>query len=208
MRIPAFLIDVRIGASHLFFPVVQPGEPVSKAISLELPSRGAHEIIDAELSSPYPFNFFTRYWHVKFDGSVTVFPKPVRRPYGEDRAAVGFGETETQKQKLDADLDTIGVRPYVEGDPMRAIHWKSSARTGRLNSRLYDDSAESEAVIVDLDALVAHGKEMGLSVASYEISRAIKSGRPIGLRDRGAVWAPSASRLDKLSMLAMLALYE
>jgi uncharacterized protein (DUF58 family) len=121
---------------------------------------------------------------------------------------VGPEDGDGQKQKLDADRDAIGVRPYVEGDPMRAIHWKSSARTGRLNSRLYDDSAESEAMIVDLDALVARGRETGLSAASYEISRAIKSGRPIGLRDRGVVWAPSASRLDKLSMLAMLALYE
>jgi uncharacterized protein (DUF58 family) len=110
--------------------------------------------------------------------------------------------------KLDAERDVAGVRPYAEGDPMRVIHWKSTARTGRLKSRMYDDSGETGTRVIDLDALVAAGKERGLSAASYEISLAIKSGAPIGLKDGDAVWPPSGSRSDKLYMLTSLALYE
>ncbi|MDR3076896.1 MAG: DUF58 domain-containing protein, partial [Synergistaceae bacterium] len=120
----------------------------------------------------------------------------------------GYGESEGTRQKLDAERDIMGVRPYAEGDPMRAIHWKSSAKTGRMNSRLYDDAGDFEARVIDLDALVAKGREAGLSIASYEISNAITSGRPIGIKDRETVRVPSESRTDKLSMLSMLAVYE
>jgi hypothetical protein len=63
--------------------------------------------------------------------------------------------------------------------------------------------------MINLDSLVSDlGVEIGLSAASHEISKAIKSGRPIGMTDRGVIWTPSQSRSDKLSMLSGLALYE
>jgi len=33
-----------------------------------------------------------------------------------------------------------GVREYRTGDPLRRIHWKATARTGRLHSRIYEAS--------------------------------------------------------------------
>jgi hypothetical protein len=63
--------------------------------------------------------------------------------------------------------------------------------------------------MIDLDSLVSKmGVETGLSAAAYAISASIKSGLPIGMADRGVIWAPSPSRADKLSMLSTLALYE
>ncbi|MDR1580030.1 MAG: DUF58 domain-containing protein [Synergistaceae bacterium] len=207
-RVPIFLIDVRVGDSHVFFPVVQPGETLTKPLALQLPSRGVQDVSDIELSSAYPFDFFTRYWPVSFRGHVIVFPEPVA---GENRAGVWASSPDEYgaiRDKLDAERDVAGVRPYAEGDPMRVIHWKSTARTGRLKSRMYDDSGETGTRVIDLDALVASGKERGLSAASYEIFLAIRSGIPIGLKDGDAVWLPSGSRSDKLYMLTNLALYE
>jgi uncharacterized protein (DUF58 family) len=175
---------------------------------LRLSGRGVQDVSDIELSSAYPFDFFTRYWPVSFRGHVIVFPEPVA---GENRTgvwALSPDERGAVMEKLDAERDVAGVRPYAEGDPMRIIHWKSTARTGRLKSRMYDDSDGAGSRVIDLDAMLAFGKERGLSAASYEISRAIKSGVPIGLKDGDAVWLPSASRSDKLYMLTNLALYE
>jgi uncharacterized protein (DUF58 family) len=207
MRSPAFLINVTTGPSRAFFHVVQPGETVSKTLELNLPSRGICEIKGIELSSSYPFDFFTRYRPVKYDGRVIVFPEPLRSRCDDTGYWAERGELGTYN-KLDAERDTIGVRPYVEGDPMRTIHWKSSAKSGRINSRLYDDSTDSEARVIDLDSLVLRGCETGLSIASYELSRAIITGRPIGMVSGGRLWPPSESRSDKLSLLSVLALYE
>ena len=207
MRSPAFLISVTAGESRAFFPVVQPGETISKTLELELPSRGIGEIKGIELSSSYPFDFFTRYWPIKYDGRVIVFPKPLSVCIDDAGYWAGCGETGT-RHKLDAERDTVGVRPYLEGDTMRMIHWKSSAKSGRINSRLYDDSGDNEARVIDLDSLVSRGHERGLSIAAYELSRAIITGKPIGMTSRGELWPPSESRIDKLSLLSKLALYE
>jgi uncharacterized protein (DUF58 family) len=207
-RAPIFLIDVRVGGSRVFFPIVQPGETLAKPLAFQMDKRGVQEVSDIELSSAYPFDFFTRYWPVPFKGHVIVFPKPVA---GDNRAGAWASSPDERgaiRDKLDAERDVAGVRPYAEGDPMRVIHWKSTARTGRLKSRMYDDSGETGTRVIDLDALVAAGKERGLSAASHEISLAVKSGAPIGLKDGGAVLPPSASRSDKLYMLTCLALYE
>jgi uncharacterized protein (DUF58 family) len=139
---------------------------------------------------------------------MIAFPEPIAGENRTDAWVSSPDEYAAIREKSDAERDAAGVRPYAEGDTMRVIHWKSTARTGRLKSRMYDDSGETGTRVIDLDALVAAGKERGLSAASHEISRAIKSGVSIGLKDGDAVWPPSGSRSDKLFMLTNLALYE
>jgi uncharacterized protein (DUF58 family) len=209
-RVPVYMIDVGVRGERVFFSVIQPGETVSRHIPFTLPSRGVNEIKDIELSSGYPFNFFTRYWPVRFVGKATVFPAPLGSRRDGAGAWVKKDEREGESGGRDEDVsDIMGVRPYAEGDPMKMIHWKSSARTGKLNSRLYDGSAARKTRMIDLDALISEmGVEAGLSAAAYEISASMKSGLPIGMADRGTIWAPSPSRPDKLSMLSSLALYE
>ncbi len=34
-----------------------------------------------------------------------------------------------------------GVRPYQPGDPLARIHWRASARTGQLHSKVYEASS-------------------------------------------------------------------
>jgi len=207
-RIPAFLINIAAGSSSVFFPVVQPGETLLRTLEMELPSRGIREIKGIELSSSYPFDFFTRYWPVKYDGRVTVFPKPLPSHYDDTGYWTGCDDVAGERQKLDAERDTVGVRPYVQGDTMRMIHWKSSAKSGRIKSRLYDDSGDHRALVIDLDSLISMGYEAGLSVAAYELSHAIITGRPIGMTSGSQMWPPSESRSDKLSLLSVLARYE
>jgi uncharacterized protein (DUF58 family) len=208
-RRPICLIDVKVGKASVFFDIIQPGKTASRTVMYTLPKRGECEVGNIELSSPYPFNFFTRYWPVPFKAKATVFPAQGKAKIDEARLWVTpEGNEKGNRQKLDSESDIVGVRPYVEGDSIRTIHWKSSARTGRLHSRLYDGDGDGAARIINLDALLSMGLETGLSAASYEISSSIKSGRPIGMKDRGKIWAVTTTRSDKLSMLSSLAFHE
>jgi uncharacterized protein (DUF58 family) len=208
-RCPIFLIEVEVAGERAFFPVVQPGEAVRKFVTLSLPSRGVVEMRDAEVSSTYPFDLFTRFWPVSSVCSAVVFPAPEGRlSDGSGYMSEDVGELSGRFQKLSADCDIVGVRPYSEGDPMRAVHWKSSARTGKLNTRIYDGAGNDRLKIIDVDLLVQSGVESGLSSASREILESMKSGEPIGMKLKGAITAPSPARPDKLSMLTSLALYE
>ena len=80
--------------------------------------------------------------------ALTVYPKvlpirharlPSRRPAAEVRARPRAFEDHSQ---------VIGVRPYQSGDGLRRVHWRATAHTGKLQSKLYEVSAQVAATIV------------------------------------------------------------
>ena len=63
--------------------------------------------------------------------------QPVRRPSG---------------------LEPHGVREYVEGEPLRAVHWATSARRGQLMVRELEDAPrDSVAVLLDVERSAVAG---------------------------------------------------
>ena len=50
-------------------------------------------------------------------------------------------------------LEPHGVREYIEGEPLRAVHWPTSARRGELMVRELEDAPrDSVAIVLDVDA--------------------------------------------------------
>jgi uncharacterized protein (DUF58 family) len=62
-----------------------------------------------------------------------------RRPIGEIRISHRLFEDPTR---------IAGIRPYQDGDPLNRIHWRATARTGALHSRLYETSRVAGAVFL------------------------------------------------------------
>ncbi|MDR1049029.1 MAG: DUF58 domain-containing protein, partial [Synergistaceae bacterium] len=158
---------------NAFFPMVRPGESESRTFFMTFDTRGRKRW-EIELSSVYPFNFFVRYWPVDIEESeraATVFPHPI--PSGESAFIQKGREKEPEKKRQEeresaetgrtdrllSESDIVGVRPYMEGDPMKRVHWKSSARTGKLQTRLYGGEPPESGKIIDLDRLVAGDAE-------------------------------------------------
>jgi uncharacterized protein (DUF58 family) len=56
-------------------------------------------------------------------------------------------------------LEPHGVREYVEGEPLRAVHWPTSARRGELMVRELEEAPrENVAVILDVEARAVAGE--------------------------------------------------
>ena len=56
-------------------------------------------------------------------------------------------------------LEPHGVRDYVEGEPLRAVHWPTSARRGELMVRELEDAPrDSAAIVLDTDAATHAGR--------------------------------------------------
>ncbi|MBI3922061.1 MAG: DUF58 domain-containing protein [Armatimonadetes bacterium] len=79
---------------------------------------------------------------------VTVLPKVVplttygistHRPIGEVRVQTQIHEDPTR---------LAGVREYVRGDSLNRVHWKATARTGTLHSKVYEPTTMIGANIV------------------------------------------------------------
>ncbi len=50
-------------------------------------------------------------------------------------------------------LEPHGVREYIEGEPLRAVHWPTSARRGELMVRELEEAPrDSVAIVLDVDA--------------------------------------------------------
>ena len=62
-----------------------------------------------------------------------------RRPLGEIRVVHRLFEDPTR---------LAGVRPYQHGDPLNRIHWRATARTGQIHSRVYETSRVAGATFL------------------------------------------------------------
>lgn len=64
---------------------------------------------------------------------------PSRRPTSDVRA---------RQRALEDPTHVIGVRPYQHRDGLRRVHWRATAHTGRLQSKLFEISAQVETTLV------------------------------------------------------------
>ena len=201
-----FLIEVTVQGQRLLFPCLQPGESAGQTFFTTFAQRGIISLDDLELLSAYPFNFFIRYRPFESHPYATVFPHPIRcNPDSVFLEEKQEEMSDNSGQSLETDM--MGVRPYVEGDPMKQIHWKSSARTQSLKTRLYEPEALAKGQVIDLDRLLKGEVEPALSMACYILMESMKTGIPIGMKHGETFFPPDASRFNKRELLTLLARY-
>jgi Protein of unknown function DUF58 len=58
-----------------------------------------------------------------------------------------FGELKSAQRLLEDPLRVAGTRPYALGDEPRRIHWKATARTGALQSKVFEPSTRHTLVV-------------------------------------------------------------
>jgi uncharacterized protein (DUF58 family) len=94
-------------------------------------------------------------------GETTVLVRPIVPELPTlftDTGAWGEGGRRSRVQRPSG-LEPFGVREYVEGEPLRAVHWPSSARRGELMVRELEDAPrDSLAVLLDVDATAVAGR--------------------------------------------------
>ena len=84
-------------------------------------------------------------------------------------------------------LEPHGVREYAEGEPLRAVHWPTSARRGELMVRELEDAPrDSIAVVLDVERSAVAGPP-GLSSLDEAVRAAAGIVRVHALRSRRAL---------------------
>jgi len=137
---------------------------------------------------------------------VDMLGLPAARPSG-DYAAV--------RRVLEDPLRFRGVREYQPGDSRRYVHWKASARTGELQTRVFDPSAGHVVMlVVDVQTaevpygLVPEYLELLICAAASLASDYLEAGYAVGLMaNTGSVDSshlvriPPGRRPDQLAVL-------
>jgi len=138
-----------------------PGRTVASAYSMVPSRRGVFRIGPFYLYGGDPFGFY-KCWRQREEYSeLTVLPHPVSFRFVRSPSASMLKQDEMETVPVGGDsTEFLGVREYIEGEPLKRIHWRTSARLGKLISRQYElnvAAAVSALVLVD-EAMLSGGK--------------------------------------------------
>jgi len=155
--------------------------------------RGEYTIGPLVARTSDPFSMFPQ--EVIFDGeeTVLVYPNIVSIP---DFAAPSIhlvGDNSRRQRARVLSTDVASVREYEPGDALGRIHWLSTARTGQLMVKQFDQGSSSHMwVLFDQhqDSQATDGDdsidEMAATVAASVIDRYYRGSLPVGYLAHGS----------------------
>ena len=144
--IPSYSLNIEIDGKKAFIPYLPPGVEARASLRHVFPGRGWNSVPEARLTTRFPFGFFTKWIKIDIGNEkLLVFPKigPAEEDTGAFRERPG--DTESDKSGFGHDLRSI--KEFLPGDNPRLIHWRTTAKTGRLMVREMEDEESREAVI-------------------------------------------------------------
>jgi uncharacterized protein (DUF58 family) len=106
--------------------------------------RGLYTLTGYRLATKFPFALFRKSRDVDAPLDVLVYPARVAVPRPPPRAAT---RGDAIADRLGRRGEFFGLREHRSSDDRRDVHWKSSARTGRLLVREYEDELARRVVI-------------------------------------------------------------
>ena len=114
---------------------------------------------------------------------MVVLPRPIPCAV-ELPAAGGWGVSEAESgQTRGAGIEPRGVREYRAGDPLRLVHWRSTARTGRIVVKEFEAGSQATvAILIDREKGhdVGRGADTSLELmvghAAYLVETLLRQG--------------------------------
>ena len=159
---------------------------------LDFAMRGYYQIGPAVLETGDVFGLHRRYRVVTEPSFILVYPRVVplegydlasRRPIGEIRLVHRLYEDPTR---------IAGVRCYQPGDALSRVHWRATARTGVLHSKVYEPSTLAGAtILLDLHEGGYHRRgepfrsELAVTTAASVAHALFELGQQVGLITNG-----------------------
>lgn len=110
--------------------------------------RGVYRLTSAAISTGDLFGLFRSWKPVPLHAELIVYPLPA------DRSELGLpahswqGDVTVRRWIMEDPFLVSGVRPYRNGDPLKAVNWGATARTGTLQVRKHDYTADYRLVVL------------------------------------------------------------
>jgi uncharacterized protein (DUF58 family) len=127
---------------------LKPRESVRLVYRALFERRGRHCLEGMRISTRFPFGFVEKSYWLKRPAEILVYPPmfPVKE-FLEDQK-IDLGPEETRRKGQGTNL--YALRPYVQGDSARLIHWKATAKVGELIVREFEtDDHRKVSLILD-----------------------------------------------------------
>ncbi|HEV3417450.1 MAG TPA: DUF58 domain-containing protein [Pirellulales bacterium] len=141
------------GLGIAIFPQVARGKPAQAEYRIRFGRRGRYEFGTIRASSRFPFRLISRAISLRQPGQLVVLPRLGRltsRWTNVLRGPEPGPRRILQRQGL-TEGDFYGMRDWRAGDSRRWIHWRTSARRGKLMVRQFEQPrSENLTLLIDL----------------------------------------------------------
>ena len=122
-------------------------ERIQRVLTFTLPARGYYRFGPVRYQSGDPFTLFTIERVHDYREMLVVYPQLWPLEELMLPAKELFGELKTRRSLFTDPIKTQGTRDYQPQDRFRDVHWKASARRGKLQSKVYDPSTGMSVVL-------------------------------------------------------------
>jgi uncharacterized protein (DUF58 family) len=175
--------------------------------------RGIYVFGPARISSGDLFGLFRREMRHDKPDYLMVFPRLVTLEKLGIPSKQLFGDIRLKSHLFQDPVLTAGVRDYQAGDSMKRIHWKSSARMRRLQTKIYEPTTTVDlSIFLDVRTVpvphwgsVPQLLELGIMTAAALSRQALDEGFHVGLHvnqltlfSRGPLRVPHSGHADQL----------
>jgi uncharacterized protein (DUF58 family) len=203
-RMPALWVEI---VDHSTLPGYQPGRVTGVGAGTlnrwrtqaACEQRGVYSLGPTTLRTADPLGLYSVEIHDPSRADLVVMPPVVPLPHIEIAPGGLAGEGRPRPDAPERTEAASSVRPYVQGDSLRWVHWRTTARRDQFYVRLFDSTPSSDWwIFMDMNRRVQAGEgrestvEHGVILAASLADRGLRLGRRVGLVASGNrfVWIP------------------
>jgi uncharacterized protein (DUF58 family) len=210
-RAPSFSLEIRErggeAAGHGFLVMLAARNAAEVAYRFVPERRGVYRFEQIEVATRAPFGLFEKSRPIDAPDELVVFPRQVPAPPSLKRALGREGDR--PEERIGLGLEVHSLREHRAGEDSRSIHWKSSARAGRLIAVDREQERRKRVcVVLDPRPLRGAGLERAIEVAAALVSRELDGGAEVSLALAGQFLGAGSGEVHRHAALRMLALLE
>jgi uncharacterized protein (DUF58 family) len=211
---PSYSIRVKTAKSHQpftlepepYFFFIPSGGFIEKPVMLTANKRGPLKISACQLATRFPFGFFYKTKTIPLKLETVIFPAihPVKLPQQSDAGQEGDGILQRCGDELHA------IREFQPGDSLSSVHWKSSAKTGKLRVKEFQSQNSYTIFLTLTDPTTNQPVQTGIleeriSEAASLIYHLIQRGHEVSLKTEESQSPHGNSEAHLLDLMRVLA---
>lgn len=162
---------------------------VTRRYPMRCMQRGLFAFGPTRIRSGDLFGFFSRRMEIQQEDYLMVYPRIVPLEKLGIPSKQPVGDVRTRRYIFQDPVLTLGVRDYHYGDSLRQIHWKSTARLGQLQTKVFEPTTTMDmSIFLDVRTMppphwggVPRLLELGIIAAVSMANHAMAEGYRVGL---------------------------
>jgi len=195
-----------------YFLKIPEGKTQHTAYRHTISKRGLYQFEGFRISTKFPFGLFHKSRRATAAKEILVFPatQPVKLP-----PPMGHLLGDNHSNTVGRRGEFFGLREYRDGDDRRSIHWRSTAREGKLLVREYEDESQRKITLLIDNALPeTRGEEEeqaledAISLCASLAQAYLERGYSLRLIGRGTLLPFASGEMQIQRVLRALALLE